>query len=112
MQDRDPSDPRERGGLLDQFTGAAEMLSLVLLAVPFGCMTALLLVHFVQPADYIFLPGPLLRLTLPAAGFVLLVQLVRILRRRPADRFSRFMLAFGLLGIPAGVFAWLLAGLV
>jgi putative effector of murein hydrolase len=111
VQNSDSSGPGKRDDLIDQITGAAEMLSFVLVAVPFGCMAALVLIVLFSWADYVFLPGGILRLLLPAAVFALAVQLWRILRKRPADRFSRFMLGFGLLGLPAGLCAWILAGL-
>ena len=85
------------------------MLSLVLLGIPFGCVALLMLLYFLQPADYLFLPMPILRLLLPAAILTLLVQSWRIHRKRPADRFSKFMLGFGLLGLPAGICAWIVA---
>lgn len=107
-ENHNSSHPFGRGDLLDQITGGAEMLSLMLLGVPFGCMAALILVTLLLPADYLFLPWPILRLLLPAALFVLLVQLWRIRRKRPADKFSKFMLGFGLLGLPAGICAWIL----
>jgi len=74
-QNRDPSGPGNRGDLIDQITGAAEMLSFFLVAVPFGCMAALALIVLFSQADYVFLSGGILRLLLPAAIFALVVQL-------------------------------------
>jgi hypothetical protein len=90
---------------IDKIIRIFEILSLILLAIPFGSMALWILASSFLDGDYFFFFPTAMFLFFPTGIFSFLVQLIRITRKRPASSFNRFMLGFSIFTVSVGVFA-------
>lgn len=93
---------------IDKGIRIIEILSLVFLVVPYGSMALWILASEFLHGDYFFFFPTALFLFLPTGIFALLVQLIRIARKHPANSFNRFVLGFSKFTVFIGVFAYML----
>jgi len=90
---------------IDKVITVVEMLSLVLLIIPFGGIAWLFLTEIFLGDSYFPIFSMSMFLFLPTGIFALLVQRIRIARKRPAGLFNRFMLGASIFTVIVGVFA-------
>jgi len=90
---------------IDKVIRIFEILSLILLAIPFGSMALWMLASSFLDGDYFFFFPTAMFLFFPTGVLAFLIQLIRITRKRPASSFNRFMLGFSIFAVIVGVFA-------
>lgn len=99
-----------KANLIDKIISIAEILSALLLVVPYASIAAWLFSSFFLEKEYfIFFPTALL-LFLPTGIFSLFVQFFRIIRikKTPITPFNGFMLGGSVLNVIIGIFAYML----
>jgi hypothetical protein len=90
---------------IDKVIRIVEILSLVLLAIPFGSIALSILTSLFLDGDYFFFFPVAMFLFFPTGIFALLVQIFRITRKHPASSFNKFMLNFSIFTVIVGIFA-------
>jgi len=90
---------------IDKVISVVEMFSLVLLVVPFGGIAFLIFTEIFLGDSYFPIFSISMFLFFPTGAFALLVQLIRIARKRPTSSFNRFVLGFSVFTVIVGIFA-------
>ena len=92
---------------IDKIIGSLEILSLVLMAFPFGCIALWILASEFLVGDYFFFFPTAMFTFLPAGLFALFVQLFRIVSKRPSSLFSTLLFRSSIITIIIGILAWM-----
>jgi hypothetical protein len=90
---------------IDKVISVFEMFSLVLLIIPFGGIAWLIITEIFLGDSYFPIFSMSMFLFLPIGVFALLVQLIRIARKRTTSSFNKFMLGSSIFTVIVGVFA-------
>ena len=100
-----PEQNRSEVNWVDKVIVIVEKISLFVMLIPFGSIALWVLASSFLEGDFFFFFPTAMFSFFPAGVFALLVQIIRIGRKRPANNFSVFMFVSSLITVLIGSFA-------